>query len=136
MDESAANFNIFSLTGDTECVIKVQGDIDLRALPRLRGALRYAISGRPGRLIVDLTEASSVDVEGLAVLAAAYDRAKSVGTPCCSRRRTPPPWICSKNPVSTWCCPSFLISCPSSGCPIRASAPIHGDRSRRGSAAS
>jgi anti-anti-sigma factor len=81
MDESAVNFNIFSLAGDTECVIKLQGDIDLRALPRLRGALRYAISGKPGRLIVDLTEASSVDVEGLAVLAAAYDRAKSVGTP-------------------------------------------------------
>jgi len=81
MDEPERSFNIFSLTGDTECVIKLQGDIDLRALPRLRGALRYAISSKPGRLIVDLTDASSVDVEGLAVLAAAYDRAKSVGTP-------------------------------------------------------
>jgi anti-anti-sigma factor len=81
VDESDASFNIVSEPGHDECVIKLQGDIDLRALPRLRGALRYAISGKPGRLIVDLTEAWSVDVEGLAVLAAAYDRAKSVGTP-------------------------------------------------------
>src|SRR5579859_4984472 len=76
-----ATFNIVSETGATGCVIKLQGDIDLHALPRLRGALRYAISGRPERLIIDLTDAVSVAPAGLATLAAARQRAADTGTP-------------------------------------------------------
>jgi anti-sigma B factor antagonist len=80
MDEPETTLDVVSETGDVDCVIKLQGDIDLESLPRLRGALRYAIEGHPDRLIVDLTDVDTVEVSGLAVLAGARHRAGSVGT--------------------------------------------------------
>jgi anti-anti-sigma factor len=80
-DEPERTFGIVSETGESTCVNKLQGDIDLRAVPRLRGALRYALDGSPVRLIVDLTDASPVDVTAIAVLAAASHMAQDIGTP-------------------------------------------------------
>ena len=80
MDESESTFNVVSEVGAADCVIKLQGDIDLDSLPRLRGALRHAIEGHPDRLIVDLTDVGTVEVTGLAVLAGARYRAGDTGT--------------------------------------------------------
>jgi anti-anti-sigma factor len=81
MDVPDATFNIVSETGGADCVIKLQGDIDHRALPRLRQALDYALGGHPARLIIDLTAVDAVDVSGLAVLVAARHRGRGIGTP-------------------------------------------------------
>jgi anti-sigma B factor antagonist len=79
--ESDATFDIVGENGDVDCIIKLQGVIDLRALPRLRGVLSYALDGHPARLIIDLADVDSVDVSGLAVLVGARYQAGEIGLP-------------------------------------------------------
>jgi anti-sigma B factor antagonist len=80
-DDTDPTLQIVGETEKADYVIKLHGDIDLRALPRLRGALSYALFGRPDRLIIDLAEVTSVDAAGLAILAAARYRGRDIGTP-------------------------------------------------------
>jgi stage II sporulation protein AA (anti-sigma F factor antagonist) len=80
MDESGATFDILSDPGDGDCVIEIRGDLDhLPSLVGLRAVLRDAIAARPVMLIVDLAEVTSIDVSGLAVLAAARRDGLEVG---------------------------------------------------------
>jgi hypothetical protein len=49
MGEPNTTFDIISGQDGAECFVEVTGDIDRETLPRLRGALPYAIAaGRPG----------------------------------------------------------------------------------------
>jgi len=81
MDEPEGTFNIFSLAGGTDCVIEIHGELDhFPSLVGLRGLLQDAIADHPNMLIIDLAAVTSIDVSGLAVLAAARRRGLSTGT--------------------------------------------------------
>jgi anti-anti-sigma factor len=85
MDKRDATFNaVFKIgnkTGDADSVIKLRGDMNVLALPRLGGALDYALAGHPARVIVDLADVDTVDISGLSFLVAARSRAAEMATP-------------------------------------------------------
>jgi anti-anti-sigma factor len=76
---TTTQFRVVSEPNAVECVIEVHGEIARRSAPRLRGALRYALGGRPEWLVLDLSDADLVDDAGLAVLVAADRTAKDHG---------------------------------------------------------
>jgi anti-sigma B factor antagonist len=83
MGETDTTFDVTTSTGTAgagaDCVIRIRGDVDLRSLPQLRRALRYALAARPVLLIVDMAEVGFVDAHGLVVLATARRRGLDVG---------------------------------------------------------
>jgi anti-anti-sigma factor len=81
-------FTVVSEPNAVECVIEVHGEIGRRSAPLLRGALRYALGGRPEWLVLDLSDAELVDDAGLAVLVAADRTAKDHGMQL---------WLCGLN---------------------------------------
>lgn len=64
--------------GQRTVVVVVSGAFDARAVPSLRRALVKAVrTGDP--ILIDLTQATSIDREGLTALVAAYRRAERTG---------------------------------------------------------
>ena len=65
--------------GQRTVVVVVSGAFDARAVPSLRRALVKAVrTGDP--ILIDLTQATSIDREGLTALVAAYRHSERTGT--------------------------------------------------------
>ena len=54
--------------GPATVTVSVPCSLDVTTLPRVREQLDQALAGRPGRLVVDLSECAFVDASALAVL--------------------------------------------------------------------
>jgi len=55
-------------SGSAPLTLSVTGALDVTTLPRVREQLEQALAGRPGRLVVDLSDCTFVDASALAVL--------------------------------------------------------------------
>lgn len=49
-------------------IVRVQGEVDLRTSPELRGAFLELLEQRPGRIIVDLSDVHYVDSSGVGTI--------------------------------------------------------------------
>jgi hypothetical protein len=56
-----AHFDVVSLSGSYDCVVKAAGEIDLASGAQLRHILRDALRGRPRTLTVDMAYVSFID---------------------------------------------------------------------------
>lgn len=56
-------------------VVKVDGELDISSVSRVREHLHDALSVRPGRLVVDLTDCPFVDASALTMLLDVHRRA-------------------------------------------------------------
>ncbi len=61
------------------CLLAVSGELDLFAVPELKGMIADALEGDTLDLIVDLTRTDFIDSSGLAALILAMKRARSRG---------------------------------------------------------
>jgi anti-sigma B factor antagonist len=61
-------------------IISPEGDVDLGRSPTLRASLRQAQSGKPSRLIVDLSQVDYMDSSGVATLVEALQNARKGGS--------------------------------------------------------
>ena len=66
--------------GARRIVVVISGDLDAGAVPSLRRALVKARRTR-APILLDLTQATSIHPDGLALLGAAYRQAGRTGTP-------------------------------------------------------
>ena len=66
------------LPGERRTVIVISGAVDVLAVPSLRRALAQALRTR-APILVDLTQATSINRAGLAALVAAHRRAERAG---------------------------------------------------------
>lgn len=66
--------------GEGSVVVAPAGDMDLSRSPALRNALREAQSGKPPRVIVDLSLVDYMDSSGVATLVEAYQIARRQST--------------------------------------------------------
>jgi anti-sigma B factor antagonist len=60
-------------------VLVVTGALDVTTLPRVRDQLEQALTGRPDRVVVDLSDCTFVDASALAVLLDAHRRTSRTG---------------------------------------------------------
>ncbi len=72
--------NIKVERGDEAVFVAPSGDVDLSRSPALRSALRSAQSGKPPRVVVDLSEVDYMDSSGVATLVEAYQIARRNST--------------------------------------------------------
>lgn len=64
---------------DDSSIVAPRGEVDLSSSPELRTALRGALSGKPRRLIIDLSDTPSMDSSAIATLIEAMRLSKSAG---------------------------------------------------------
>lgn len=62
-----------------ECILTVDGDIDLASAPEFEASLRTALDASPSSIVVDLTALTFIDSSGLRVLVASSKDAQSRG---------------------------------------------------------
>lgn len=62
---------------DGATVLAVVGEVDLATAPALENAIDSTLSGKPGALVIDLSEVSFLASAGMAALVAAHQRAGS-----------------------------------------------------------
>jgi len=62
------------------CRAMIAGDLDLTAEPRVRKGLFEALSQRPDKLVLDLSDVTFIDSSGLRVLLACRNRCEETGT--------------------------------------------------------
>ena len=60
-------------------VLAVSGELDVASAPMLRAHVRFALGGRPARLVLDLAGLGFCDAAGLSVLAMAQNAATRDG---------------------------------------------------------
>jgi anti-sigma B factor antagonist len=72
-------------------VVKVAGELDLVAAPRVRTRLLDAVERHPAGIVIDLSRVVFADGRGLAALVAAGNRALALGCPLPVLRGTPKP---------------------------------------------
>ncbi|MFE6861097.1 STAS domain-containing protein [Nocardia sp. NPDC057668] len=60
---------------DDATVLAVIGEVDLATAPALENAIESILGGKPGALIIDLSEVSFLASAGMAALVAAHQRA-------------------------------------------------------------
>ncbi len=60
---------------DGATVLAVVGEVDLATAPALENAIDSTLSGKPGALVIDLSEVSFLASAGMAALVAAHQRA-------------------------------------------------------------
>jgi anti-sigma B factor antagonist len=60
-------------------VLAVSGELDVASAPMLRAHVRFALRGRPARLVLDLAGLGFCDAAGLSVLAMAQNAATRDG---------------------------------------------------------
>ena len=60
-------------------VLAVSGELDVASAPMLRAHVRFALGGRPARLVIDLAGLRFCDAAGLSVLAMAQNAATRDG---------------------------------------------------------
>jgi anti-sigma B factor antagonist len=60
-------------------VLAVSGELDVASAPMLRAHVRFALGGRPARLVLDLAGLRFCDAAGLSVLAMAQNAATRDG---------------------------------------------------------
>ncbi|MFF2549920.1 STAS domain-containing protein [Nocardia sp. NPDC058058] len=60
---------------DGATVLAVIGEVDLATAPALENAIDSTLSGKPGALVIDLSEVSFLASAGMAALVAAHQRA-------------------------------------------------------------
>ena len=67
-------------TRDGAVILLPQGDIDLNGSPTLRHELRKAQTGKPTKLVIDLTSVPYMDSSGVATLVEAMQAARKSGS--------------------------------------------------------
>lgn len=60
---------------DGATVLAVIGEVDLATAPALENAIESTLAGKPGALVIDLSEVSFLASAGMAALVAAHQRA-------------------------------------------------------------
>jgi anti-anti-sigma factor len=76
---SSPTMRIHSVVDDKHITVTVRGNIDVGTVNRLQSELfRIIALGRPA--VVDLTDTSVIDPQGVALLVAAHQRATACGT--------------------------------------------------------
>jgi len=95
--DDLARFTVLSTDGDgngeaigTSVVIGVAGELDAQSGAQLRTLLAQAFEGRPGEVVVDLSEVEFIDSVGLSVLVTAHNRGESQTIPFTVRSPSPP----------------------------------------------
>lgn len=68
------------MTDDGTLTLRLQGEIDILTVERLRVELGDAVDRRPRRLVVDIAGVSFIDSTGLGALMSAFQRARDNGT--------------------------------------------------------
>jgi anti-anti-sigma factor len=68
--ETAVSFSRVDGLGSARCIV-VQGEVDMGGAAELADCVASAITGAPGDLVFDLTDATFIDSVGLEVIAAA-----------------------------------------------------------------
>jgi len=64
--------------GDTTTVA-LRGEVDVLTVDQVRVALEEALAGRPGGVVVDLSELEFIDSTGLGALIFGFQRARDAG---------------------------------------------------------
>ncbi|MFQ5844873.1 MAG: STAS domain-containing protein [Planctomycetota bacterium] len=59
---------------DESVLLVISGQIDMYSSPELRGELKVALAGNPGRVVVDMEHVSFIDSSGLATLIEALQK--------------------------------------------------------------
>ncbi|MEO3826425.1 STAS domain-containing protein [Actinomadura sp. B10D3] len=72
-------------------VIAISGELDSTTTPFLRERLYAALRDSGAHVIIDLSDVTSCDASGLAVLVGAYHRAEAAGTTLTLARARPQP---------------------------------------------
>ena len=67
---------IGDLRAGEECVVTLQGELDLSTAPDLEAGLRRALEGSPGSIMLDLDALTFIDSSGLRVLVAISQEAR------------------------------------------------------------
>jgi len=79
MDTTGATFTVVSEPEADEYLIRVAGQLDATTASRLQGVLRYAMTGRPTTVVVDMADVDVIDLTALTVLVRARNRASDRG---------------------------------------------------------
>ena len=90
LTEAPAPAGVPSPAAPATVVVHITGALDVTTLPRVREQLEQALTGRPGRLVVDLSACTFVDASALAVLLELHRRLCRTGgvltlRGCCPR---------------------------------------------------